>query len=134
MRYNRLLLLVAFVAVGLCGCVDRLITVTSKPAGAIVRLNGQEAGATPLTVPFTWYGTYEVVLRKEGYETIRTARKAEAPFYQLPVADLFFECLWPFELTDHHRWEFDLAAEEPTDPVGLAGRATEFRSDALRGD
>ena len=61
------------------GCVERVITVTSRPAGAIVWLNDQEVGATPVTVPFTWYGTYDVVLRMNGYEPIHAPKKAATP-------------------------------------------------------
>ncbi len=51
------------------GCVQRQLTVTTDPPGTLVHLNGQEFGRTPVTRDFTWYGTYDVELRKEGYET-----------------------------------------------------------------
>lgn len=108
---------------GLGGCVERTITVTSTPDDAVVWLNGEEIGATPVTVGFTWYGDYEVVLRKGGYETVRAPRRAEAPLYQVPPFDLFAETLWPGTLVDAHEWHFDLAAIEPTDPNTLVERA-----------
>lgn len=50
----------------LAGCIERTITVTSKPAGALVYLNDEEIGRTPVTVPFTFYGVYDVRLEHES--------------------------------------------------------------------
>lgn len=113
------------------GCVERLLTVTSRPAGAIVYLNGQEVGATPLTREFTWYGTYEVVLRKSGYETFKGARRAKAPLYDWPPLDLAAEYLWPFTLEDHLCWHFDLEPYAAADPNDLIERAEELREETV---
>jgi hypothetical protein len=58
------LLLIALVCLG--GCIRRSITITSQPAGALVWLNDEEIGRTPVTVPFTYYGVYDVRLEHEG--------------------------------------------------------------------
>ena len=50
----------------LCGCQQRTIRVTSEPSGAVAYLNDVEVGRTPVEVDFTWFGTYEVRLEKEG--------------------------------------------------------------------
>ncbi len=39
------------------GCVQRTITITSDPPGALVWLNDREIGRTPLDVNFVYYGT-----------------------------------------------------------------------------
>jgi len=114
----------------LAGCVERFITVTSRPEGAAVWLNDEEVGSTPLTVPFTWYGEYEVVLRKEGYQTIKTSRQADAPLYQWPVIDLAAELL-PMKLVDKHQWDFDLTVQPPADPDQLMERARELQAQTL---
>src|SRR5688500_18580755 len=54
------------------GCVVREMVIDSEPRGALVYLNDQEIGRTPLTKEFTWYGTYDAVVRLEGYETLKT--------------------------------------------------------------
>ena len=82
-----------------------------------------------MTVPFTWYGTYEVLLRKEGYETIRTGRRAEAPVYQWLGIDLLFETIVPGQRVDEHHWEFELSLQEPTDPNALIDRAMRLRQE-----
>ena len=48
------------------GCIERLITVRSQPPGALVYLNDEEVGRTPVTVPFKFYGVYDVRLEHEG--------------------------------------------------------------------
>lgn len=105
------------------GCVERLITVRSEPPGAIVWLNGEEIGTTPVSTSFTWYGQYEVILRKSGYETVKTARRAPEPFYQWPGVDLVAECLLPFTLTDRHEWDFTLMPQTPAEAEQLIQRA-----------
>jgi len=119
------------VAVLAAGCVERLITVRSQPVGALVWLNGEEVGRTPVTAPFTWYGRYEVVLRQAGYETVRAPREAVEPFWQWPVVDLVSECLLPFTLRDHQEWDFVLAEQSLADPNALIQRAEQLRGETL---
>lgn len=61
-----LILCIVLFAPALTGCVERLITVRSQPPGALVHLNDEEIGRTPVTVPFKFYGTYDVRLEHEG--------------------------------------------------------------------
>lgn len=126
MRYLNCILILLAVSMA-AGCVERYITVKSHPGGAVVWLNGEEIGTTPATTAFTWYGTYEVVLRKDGYETLRTGQKADPPIYQWLGLDLFFESLWPGTLVDRHEWEFELTKLGPVDPNVLIDRATQLR-------
>jgi hypothetical protein len=123
-------ILVGLILVPLCGCVERLITVSSKPEGAIVWLNNEEVGATPVTVAFTWYGDYGVTMRKEGYETIHSSRKAEPPVYQWLGIDLIAECL-PFSFTDAHHWEFEMKPVSAVAREPLIERARSLRERAL---
>ena len=107
MRY---LLLVAML---LClGCVERRMTITSEPSGALVYLNGQEVGRTPLTRDFLWYGNYEVQVRKEGYQSLDTNTWVVAPWWQWPPFDLFAELL-PVRLTDHRSLHYELSEATP---------------------
>ena len=125
---RHLLIILLLTLLPAAGCVERLITVRSDPPGALLWLNGEEIGNTPVTVPFTWYGTYEVLLRKDGYETIRAPRRADMPLYQWPGLDLLFENLLPVDLVDHHQWDFPLARQQPTDPDALVDRARRLRA------
>jgi PEGA domain len=101
------------------GCVRRELTVTSDPPGALVFLNDQEVGRTPLTRPFTFYGTYDVRVRKEGYQTLKTKSLVLAPWWQWVPIDLFAEAL---PLTDRQTKHFVLQVD-PGATVGGASTA-----------
>jgi len=107
------------------GCVQRQLTVTTDPPGTLVHLNGQEFGRTPVTRDFTWYGTYDVELRKEGYQTRKTTGKVIAPWWQWVPFDLFAEAL---PLTDRRRLNYTLkpATQEAADPDRMFHRAGEL--------
>jgi len=95
MRCNRVntIVLLILLSVGLTGCVRRRINITSDPPGALVYLNDQEIGRTPVTVPFRWYGIYDVRLEKEGYQPLWTKQDAEMPWWENPGPDAIAELL-----------------------------------------
>jgi hypothetical protein len=111
------------------GCIERILTVQSNPGGALVELNGQEMGRTPVSRDFTWYGVYDVTLRLDGYQTLKTGAKVYAPIYEWIPLDLVTELL-PFPFKDHHTLNFDLvpepAASEPN--AGIIDRAQDLRN------
>lgn len=108
------------------GCVQRKLTVTSEPSGALVYLNNREAGRTPFTTDFTWYGDYDVVVRKDGFQTITTKKKIAAPWWQYPPVDLFAE-ITPGQKVDRHTLNFTLTPEQEIAASVLIARATELR-------
>ncbi len=116
------------------GCVERIITITSEPPGALVWLNGEEVGATPTTVTFTWYGEYEVMLRKEDYDTLKTTRNTPRPIYQYPGLDFFSEAVVPITCIDRHEWHFDLASATSVETDGLIDRAQRLRQETVSGE
>lgn len=75
------------------GCVERRLLITSEPSGALIRINDEPKGRTPLEVPFTWYGVYDIRLEHEGYQTLQTQREAEMPWWEAPGPDLFAEAV-----------------------------------------
>lgn len=109
------------------GCMQRTLTVRSNPSEALVFMNDQEVGRTPFTRSFTWYGTYEIELRKEGYQSVKTTAMVWAPWWQWVPFDLFTELL-PIE--DHHELKFTL--HEPSaiqvEPYDLLQRGVDLRS------
>jgi hypothetical protein len=125
-------LLVTSLALALpAGCVRRTMTVNTDPQGATVTLNDQQLGTSPVKVDFTWYGTYDVVIRKEGYETLTTTWRIETPWYQLPPIDFIFEALIPFEIHDRQETTFALQAAAPVDREQLLRDAAAFRERTL---
>ncbi len=109
------------------GCAERTITIKSDPPGALVFVNDQEIGRTPLTRDFNWYGTYDVQLRKEGYETVSQKTAIVAPPWFWPPFDLFVELL-PIHVKDHRERTFEMhtASTQPVDQSLMLSRAADL--------
>lgn len=108
------------------GCVERLIMITSEPSGALVYLNDEEVGRTPVTVPFTFYGTYDVRIEAEGHRPLWTKQKAKGPWWEAPPVDLIAEALPGSKA--HLKWHFQMEARSEPDEPALIERARELRS------
>ncbi len=105
--------------------------ITSEPAGAIVSISGEEVGRTPLVHTFTWYGDYQITLRRDGYETLKTHAELNAPVYEWPGLDLLSE-LAPWTYRDVRYLHYDLQPFTPADPDKLLDRAVEMRNETLK--
>lgn len=126
--------IVALLAISLTGCVERTVSITTEPQGATVFLNDEEVGHSPIKVPFTWYGDYEIIVRKPGYKTLQTNHKIKAPWYQTPVIDIFAECLVPFTIYDERTLPtYTLDPETRPDKQALIQNAEDLRQQALTG-
>jgi len=95
------------------GCVEQTMTVQSTPPGALVYMNDQELGRTPLTRDFQRYGDYDVQVRLEGYQTLKTHSKLKPPFWNWVPMDLVAYLL-PVTFKDHKSLDYRL---KPLDPV-----------------
>ncbi len=126
-----IILAMLLAATGLGGCLERDLTVTSEPPGAIVILNSVEVGRTPVTVPFTWYGDYDVMLRLEGYKTLVTHANVNAPIQEYPPFDLFAE-MTPTTISDHRFLHYKLQPYVPPTEDELKARADQLRQDNLK--
>ncbi len=103
---------IGLVTVALAGCVERRLTINTEPQGAMVVLNDQEIGTSPVTVSFNWYGDYWVRLSKNGCETLNTHRKLKAPLHDYFPFDFITEVLYPGRIVDAYEWTFALAPQE----------------------
>ena len=126
MKRAGLLAIAASLTLG--GCVERTIDVRSNPPNALVFMNDQEAGRTPFSHRFIWYGTYEVQVRKDGYQTLKTASPVIAPWWQWVPFDFVAEVL-PFHFQDNHTLRYTLkpVQEKQENPDVLIGRAQQLR-------
>ena len=107
------------------------MTLTTNPTGSLVYLNGSEVGRAPLNRDFTWYGTYYVTVRKEGYETLKTTQSVSAPWFQIIPVDLIAEII-PIWFEDHRYYHYTLVPSQDAPGnvpgPGLISRAEEMRS------
>jgi hypothetical protein len=128
------LLLALILSAGLAGCVERTLTITSTPPGALATVNSQEVGRTPVTIPFTWYGDYDIVLRLEDkdrqYQTLKTHYNVSPPAYEIPPFDLFSE-LVPWTYHVQKTASFELRPLVPPTDDELIQQAQKLRAKNL---
>ncbi len=111
-RLSALSVVILIVGILLGGCVERQLTIRTEPADALVELNDEQIGISPVTVSFEWYGDYDVRISKEGFETLKTHRKLERPWYDVFPFDFFAQILNPKRIVDSYEWTFTLAPQE----------------------
>jgi hypothetical protein len=115
----------AVAALMLCGCVERKMVITSEPAGAVVYVSQEEIGRTPVELPFTWYGDYDITLRLDGYQTRNAGANLRMPAYEIPPLDLFSE-LAPWTYRDTRYLHYSLSPLAPTSDAQLIQQAQDM--------
>ena len=125
-----LLLLLAAVQTG---CVHRRMTIRSVPSGALVKVDGEEIGYTPVSMDFTYYGTREITLTKDGYETQSVMQKVRTPWYQWMPLDAVTDNLLPFEVTNRHEFTYQLQPKVVVPTEELLNRGNMLRSETQIG-
>jgi len=110
----------------LAGCVERKLTINTEPQGALVVLNDEEIGESPVTVNFNWYGDYCVRISREGYETLDTHRQLKGPWYDYFPFDFFAQIVNPNRIVDSYEWTFELSPRQQISPEELIEKALEL--------
>jgi hypothetical protein len=122
-----LLLLLVFCFLFLIGCVERQLTINTVPQAALVELNDEQIGASPVTVTFNWYGDYNVRISKEGYETLSTHRRLKGPWYDMFPFDFFAQILNPKKIVDKYEWTFELEPQKEINREALLKDAQKLK-------
>ena len=117
-------------AILLSGCVERKLTINTEPQGALIVLNDEEVGMSPVTVAFNWYGDYTVRIDKEGYQAIDTHRDLKRPMKDKFPMDFYYEVLTPKKYVDEYEWTFALAPYVPADRDELLKAAATIKEKA----
>ncbi|HUV63717.1 MAG TPA: PEGA domain-containing protein [Sedimentisphaerales bacterium] len=114
-------------SVALCGCVERKLTINTEPQGALVVLNDEEIGQSPVTVSFAWYGDYCVRISKEGYQTLDTHQELEGPWYDAFPFDFFAQIVSSRRIVDSYEWAFELSPMQPVSRDELIRSAEQMK-------
>lgn len=107
--------------------------INSEPAGALVVVDGEEIGYTPCAMDFTYYGTREITLMKDGYETLTVMQPINTPWYQVPPLDFFSDNFLGTHITDRRQLFFQLQPQQPVNTQDLINRANGTRTEARLG-
>lgn len=128
-----LLLALASLLSGLTGCVERRLIVRTDPPEAEIWVDGRPRGLSPVEVPFSSYGTREVVARKPGYVPARALVPIDPPWWQYPPFDLVTDLLWPGTIEDV-RTPAPLALERRGEPRAARALAEQARHAGRSGE
>jgi hypothetical protein len=111
------------------------MTIRSDPPGALVEVDGERIGVTPVSMDFTYYGTHEFTLSHPGYETLVVQQPVRTPFYQYIPLDFITNHFLPFRVTDRHDFTYKLQPHLiPIDEEqSLINRGRNFRSQSQIG-
>ncbi len=126
MRASILTVLVAAM-LGAPGCVQRRMTIRSSPPGALVYVDDYELGATPVSHDFVYYGTRNVKLVKDGYETLTVRQPFPVPWYQYFPLDFVTENLVPWEIRDERVVDLAMVPAASVPPESVVARAEQAR-------
>ncbi|MHC4725936.1 MAG: PEGA domain-containing protein [Planctomycetota bacterium] len=132
MRKNGLLAILAIglsVSLLLSGCVERKLTINTEPQGALIILNDEEIGTSPVTVSFEWYGDYWVRISKDGYENLNTHRPLKGPWYDTFPFDFFAQIISPDRIVDSYEWTFSLDPKKQINREKLIQAAEKLKKD-----
>lgn len=95
-------------------------------------VNDEEIGVSPVRFSFLWYGDYDIMLRKPGYETLKTHYRIDPPWYQWPPFDLIAETMIPNTIRDERTLPtFELQPAQMPTAEELAARAAELGDRAM---
>ena len=103
----------------------------SNPPGALVFVDGQEIGRTPVATPFTYYGTRNFRLVKDGFETISVNQPFRTPWYQVPGIDFVTENLVPGEIRDERVVDFELVPKAAVSAGDVLLHAEQLRGEVV---
>ena len=96
-------------------------------------LEGKENGYTPASVDFIWYGTRQVTLIKDGYETKTELVTVPAPWYQWVGIEFFADNFLPRRVTDRQVFNFELKPKRMIPNEELLERGRQLRSESQIG-
>ena len=113
--------------------VRRRITIKTTPPGALVYIDDQEIGVTPVSTSFTYYGTRKIQIVKDGYETVTVLREIKPPWYQIPGIDFVTENLMRREFRDERLLQFKLVPLRIRTTEELIRRGQELKQRASQG-
>lgn len=115
------------------GCVRRRLTVRTNPPGALVSVDNQIIGTSPAATSFTYYGTREIRIERDGYRTETIRRKLNPPWYEYPPLDFITETLWPLEVRDERIIDVELVPKQIDPLETVVSRADQLRNQARQG-
>ena len=125
--------MLALVPLICCGCIQRRLIIRSIPEGAFVKIDGQSVGATPLSVPYTYYGTRDIKLERDGYKTISVQQRVDPKWFETFPVSLISENFAFREIRDERVLDFTMEPKSQIQEELLLQRGNDLRQNVNRG-
>jgi hypothetical protein len=115
------------------GCIRKRMTVRTNPPGAMVYIDKQPVGLSPVSTNYTYYGSRNIEIVRDGYRTERFLRRINPPWYAIPPLDFFTETLYPFEVRDERIVDVQLTPDPVVPSEALIASGEQLRLQASQG-
>jgi len=118
------------------GCVERRMTIRTNvdnQGGALVSIDDQEVGYSPISTGFTYYADREIRLIKDGYETVTLIQPVPAPWWDALLVEFCVENLWPVTIRDDREFKYELPPTAAVSTGEVIQRGQRLRSEAQAG-
>lgn len=112
------------------GCVERRYTIRTDPPGAVVVVNGQEIGTSPVSKSYVYYGDRDIRIFKDGYRTERIVQPLAAPWWDNYFTEFFSENVVPWTLRDEREFAYRLSEDQSPQTEELLNNAEQLRAEA----
>lgn len=127
-RTLTLAIAVSLVSLSSTGCVERRYTIRTEPPGALVYINDEELGPSPVSRQFYYYGPRKVTIVADGYQTQTLIQPVKAPWWDNYLTEFFTENLVPVTLRDEREFAYQLTPKTAPPADNLIDRAEELRA------
>ena len=108
-----------YIAIGLLiavasGCVTRTINIETAPTSAMVYLDDKYMGKSPVSIPFSHYGTRKITIEKrddDGRLVLKrkvSFEKIKTPYYEIFPLGFVYEVILPKKYEDKHNFKYVL--------------------------
>ncbi len=120
----------ALTLLGASSCVERRMTVRTDPPGALVEIDGEVVGFSPVSMSFAYYAPRKIKITHDDYETLTVIQEVPPPWWDNWLTEFFTENLWPFTLRDEREFHYVLEPRRPHTTEAILDRAERFRQEA----
>lgn len=110
------------------GCVERRYTIRTEPPGALVVVNNEEIGRTPVSKSFAYYGDRDITLMLDGYQTQRLIQPVKSPWYDNLLTEFFTENIVPFTIRDEREFTYKMVPASVPTTQDLQARGEALRA------
>ncbi len=115
------------------GCSSRRLVVRTEPEGAFVTVDGYPVGYSPVATGYTYGGTREIQIEKDGYKTVKVKQDLSDPWYLRPPVSFLTENFSPVEIRHQPVLDFQLEPKTRVNEEYLMQRANTLRGNVQRG-